>query len=185
MKTTKQLLTLFSLLFIGVIVFTSCGSKDKPKQEKESYMTAHVAIGNGIAFDFKGDHATGISAVKSKLGVGFLDAEKGVSIYLAINAPQGGLKEGSYSVETKVSAETGTTASLKLSPVNTDLFPDKFDTRTNLDDDIWNEGTGNITITSLDKNWVEGTFSVVAYSNAGDEAQITEGKFRIKVDYKF
>lgn len=183
-----KLITLCGFL-IGIsfsFSMITCGSKDDDsKPKKESYMTAHVAIGNGIAFDFKGDHSTGIAAMKTKLGIGFLDTKKGISIYLSISAPQGGLKEGTYSVQAKDIAETGSTASLKLTPVDTDLFPDVFNTMTNLDDDFWNEGTGSMTITSLSENWVEGTFSVVAYSKAGDEARITDGKFKVKVDYKF
>src|SRR3546814_4510979 len=92
--------TIFSFLLL------SCSEKEKPKIG--SYATAHITIGNGIDFDFKGDKATGIGASKTKLGFGFLDSKKGNYIYLAIQAPDG-LKEGTYSLQVKEAVEDGVT----------------------------------------------------------------------------
>src|SRR3546814_6705744 len=118
-----------------------------------------------------------------KLGFVFLDSKKGNYIYLAIQAPDG-LKEGTYSLQVKEAVEDGVTAYLTLDP-DKDLFPESFDTKIDLDGDFWNDGTGSITITSLNGNWVEGNFSAAANSKSGDEARITEGKFKAEVKYEF
>jgi|GEM_PF-3870637 len=173
----------FLLGTLILFILVSCSKKKEKEPKKEIYATAHVTIGNGIYFDFNGDKATGISASETKLGIGFLDSKKGHYLYLTVQAPNG-LKETSYSLQIKEAIEDGVTAYLTLDP-DENLAPPSFDTKTDLDGDLWNDGTGSITITSLKGNWVEGTFSAVAYSESGDEARITDGKFKAEVKYKF
>lgn len=150
---------------IGIILsfsVLSCSDKKKEEPGAESFASAHVTIGNGIDFDFNGGNATTISAFDTKLGIGFLDSEKGISMYLSVNAPKR-LTEGTYSLQVKEAIKNaGAAAYLTLSPITSDLFPDAFDTKKDLDGDFWNDGTGSITITSLKGKWIEGTFSAVA-----------------------
>lgn len=170
----------------GIIIslsLLSCSEKKEEEPKTEIYATAHVKIGNGIDFDFKGDKAIGISASGTKLGIGFLDSKKGHYLYLAVQAPNG-LEERTYSLQIKDAVKDGVTAYVTLNP-DDELAPTSFDTKIDLDSDLWNDGTGSITITSLKGNWVEGTFSAVAPSQAGDEARITNGKFKAKVNYEF
>ncbi len=171
---------------IGIIIsfsLFSCSDKKKVEPKAKSLATAHVTIGNGIDFDFKGDIAAGMSTFETNLGIGFLDSKKGNYIYLAVQAPDG-LKEATYSLQVKEAIKEDVTAYLTLDP-DEDFFPESFDTKRDLDGDLWNDGTGSITITSLKGNWIEGTFSAVAYSKSGDEARITDGKFKAEVGYKF
>ncbi len=180
LKVSKKMF--LSLLTITVIL--SCGKEEeKPKDSKEVFATAQVAIGNDIDFDFNGDIAVGVTGFETKLGLGFMDSKQGNYLYLAVQAPNG-LKEGTYSLQIKEAIEDGVTAYLTLNP-DDGLFPKNFDTKTDLDGDTWNDGTGNITITSLKGHWVEGTFSAVAYSKSGDEVRVTDGKFKAEVKYEF
>lgn len=186
MKYIKTISRYSNSFLLGIIIsfsLLSCSDKKEEEPKAENFATAHVTIGNGIEFDFEGDNATGISASETKLGIGFLDTKNGNYIYLAVQAPNG-LKEASYSLQVKEAIEDGVTAYLTLDP-DKELFPESFDTKRDLDGDFWNDGTGSITITSLKGNWVEGTFSAVAYSESGDEARITDGKFKAEVKYKF
>lgn len=170
------------IMVIASFVLFAC-SKDDKEPKKELFATAHVAIGNGIEFDFKGDKSTGVSASGTKLGLGFLDSESGHYLYLAVTATEG-LKEGTYSLQVKEAAIDGVVANVTLDPDKA-LAPESFDTKWDIDGDLWNDGTGSITITSLNGNRVEGTFSAVAYSKAGNEARITDGKFKAEVKYEF
>ncbi len=182
-KTINQYSNNFLLGIMLAFSLLSCSNKNEEAPQAASFATAHVIIGNETEFDFKGDKATGISASETKLGIGFLDTKKGNYIYLAVQAPTG-LKEATYSLQVKEAIEDGVTAYVTLDP-DEELFSESFDTKRDLDGDFWNDGTGSITITSLNGNWVEGTFSAVAYSKSGDEAQIKDGKFKAEVKYKF
>lgn len=176
-----------SVFLIGVILsfsLFSCSDKKNDAPAQESHASAHVLIGNGIEFDFQGDKTTAISAFENKLGIGFLDTEKGISIYLSIHAPKG-LAEGTFPLQVKEAIKTGSSSALTLNAVKTDLFSEDFDTKRDLDGDLWNDGTGEITISSLKGNSVIGTFSAVAYAASGHEAQITNGKFNVEVNHEF
>lgn len=150
---------------------------------KKNFATADIAIGNGVAFRFDSEQTIVINATNTMLGINFLDADKGVSIYLSF-MDYDGIKEKSYPLSIKkITKNNKAISSLVLSPVNTDLFPSKFDSKANLGDDFWTDVLGNLTITSLAGPWLSGTFFAVIYNKHGDKAQISNGKFKVKVDY--
>lgn len=160
------------ILTLVCIIFTSCGSDDKPSKAvtDDTFLTAKV---DGVAFEVKGSLfavETNVGGIKStQMGANYEDDSKSITMGVSNLT-----RTGTYSL-----IDAATDDPLTATYASSIIYGEG--------DTGWyaihflNNVTATITITALDDGYLEGTFSFNGFDiNTDTEKSITDGRFKFK-----
>jgi hypothetical protein len=164
LKTCILILTALCLSFLF-----SCGNGKEIKLDKPSG-TATITLNDGEELDFETTFTTNASLMDRKFAIGLSNSLNGMLIYIMIMSNETlapGTHDGYISVK-----QIG----------NSNTIDETYNSHYYKGTETNNEGNSKLTITSMEDDSVQGTFSGILYSETGKKLSIKNGAFNIKIE---
>ncbi|MDQ7916591.1 hypothetical protein RBU60_03310 [Mesonia sp. MT50] len=160
--------TILSLAFLSLFFLFSCGDEKNNKSNQDDSATATITLDDGQELDFKSTFNTSASLMSQKFGIGFTNMNNGITVYMMIMSPKK-LVPGTHDGYIKVS-QMG----------KSNLIEETYDSHYNKGAETKKEGNSKLTITTMNSDLAQGTFSGTLYSKSGKKITIKDGVFNVK-----
>lgn len=160
--------TILSLVVLSLFFLFSCGDEKKNKSDKDDGATATIILDDGQELNFKSTFNTSASLMGQKFGIGFTNMRNGMTVYMMIMSNEK-LVPGTHAGYIKVS-QMG----------NSNLIEETYDSHYSKGAETKKEGNSKLTITTMNSDLAQGTFSGTLYSKSGKKIMIKDGVFKVK-----
>ncbi|MCM4167640.1 hypothetical protein KCTC52924_00849 [Arenibacter antarcticus] len=168
----RRLNKLIMLAIAGLMFLGACNKKNKTDtKDKGNIGSAIITLDDGQKIEFKATFNTGMSLFERKLSVGLSNLGNGMLLTLLMYSADPIEVPGTYD---------GTITLRQQS--HDDILKEKYRSTYYKDAETGEEGDCSFTITALSEKRVQGTFSGTLYSEGGNKATISKGKFDISIN---